>query len=140
AGAQHPVELRVRALEVGDVDQDVATPDEVGALVLQRERLGGPADEANPVLSLGRERIDPDDGEAEPLREAVRVPAVAAPDVDDERAFWQTEPLDELVEQLGAPRPQALVERGAERLLDPRELLVRFREPTVHSGSRPGRY
>ena len=122
------------------MDQDVATPDEVGALVLERERLGGPADEANPALGLRRERIDPDDGEAEPFREAVRMPAVAAPDVGDDGALRQLQPGDELVEEIRAPRREALVERSSKLLLDSRELLVRLREPTVHWGSRPGRY
>jgi hypothetical protein len=140
AVAQHPAELGVRALEVGDVLEDAAAPDEVGALVLERERLGGPADEANlGSLVLRSKRIDPDDGEAEPFREAVRVRAVAAPDVDDEGALRQPEPLDELVEQLGAPRPQALVEGGQERVLDALEFVVGLLEPAVHPGSTPSR-
>ena len=120
--------------------QDVPTPDEVDALVLDRERLRNPADEANLALGLRRERIDADDGEAEPLGEAVRVLAVAAPDVDDDGLLRQLQPGDDLVEQLRAPRPQALVERGQERLFDLLELDVRLLEAATHSGSRPGRY
>jgi hypothetical protein len=120
--------------------EDAAAPDEVGALVLERERLGGAADEANlGSFVLRSKRIDPDDGEAETFREAVGVPAVAASDVDDERALRQPEPLDEFVQQLRASRPQALVEGRAERVLDALELVVRLLQPTVHSGSRPFR-
>src|SRR6266545_1151844 len=39
AVTQHPAELRVGSLEVGDVHQDVTTPDEVGGSLLDRQRL-----------------------------------------------------------------------------------------------------
>jgi hypothetical protein len=117
------VELGVRPLEVGDVQQDVATPDEVGGPIFDRQRLRATENEADVPrrLDVGRARVDPDDGEAQALGEAVGVPAVAAPDVEDERTLGQLHAFDQLVEQLGAPRLQALLERGLECCLDPRE-------------------
>jgi hypothetical protein len=138
AGAQHPAKFPVGALEIGDVLEDAATPDEIGAPVFRRERLGGSAHEADPSCP-GRDLhgVDPDDGEAEALCEPERVLAVAAPDVDDERTLRQPEVLHEVVEELRTSRSQALVEGRAESILDPEELVVRLLEPAAHSGSKP---
>jgi hypothetical protein len=75
------------------VHQDVAAPEEVGGAVVDRQRFRGPERETDAPrhvvgqrfeprrrrVDLTRDGVEPDDGEAEALGEAVGVPASPHP-------------------------------------------------------------
>lgn len=128
--------------------ENVPAPDQVRRSVLDGERFGGAEHESDTVVASGRARdldvsryrIEAEDGEAELLRQLERVPPLAATDVDGEGAGRQLEVSDEVVEQVGASRAQALVQDGVECFLDPRVEVVEVLEPPapVRSGLHRG--
>src|SRR4029077_14820658 len=118
-------------LEVGDVDQDVSTPDEIDGAAGDGKRFGGAADELDLILQrsaygrrgkldVPRDRINAGDAESKALGELNRVHPFPATDVDGNRAGGKIEGVDELVQKFRSARLQALVERRPEVVLDPR--------------------
>ena len=50
AAPQNTLELGIRLLEVGDVDEDVSTPDEIDGAAFDGKRFGGAEDELDLML------------------------------------------------------------------------------------------
>ena len=95
AQPEHPAELRVRARQVGDVDQDVAAPDQVRRAGAGRDVFGRADLEDGAVragqgpgpLDVPGYRIDAGDVKAEALVQGHGLTALAAAHVEDDGAW-----------------------------------------------------
>ena len=140
---EHTPELRVRARQIGDMDQDVTAPDQVRRARADRDVLGRADLEERPVLAGGgprhldmpAHRVDAGDHEAEPPVQGHGLPALAASHVEGYGTRCQAEAGDEIVEQVRAARVQALVEGSREFLLDLRVGLIGLLKGPRHRSS-----
>jgi len=107
------------------VHQHVAAPDQVDRPGAGRDVLGCPGPECRAILARGGtggldvpgHRVDPGDAESEPLVQGQRVTALAASNIEGDRAWRQPHRGDEVEQLAGAARVQALIQRGRELLL-----------------------
>jgi hypothetical protein len=137
-GAQDPAHLGEGAREVGHEGQHLPAPHHVDGRVGHGDRLGhtdGQREGAGCApghLEGSAHRVHADDGPAEAAVQGHHVAALATPHVHGHRAGGKAEPAGDLVDHVGAPGPEALVEGTAEGLLDAGELVVRSLERGVH--------